>query len=53
MLREQKRMPSRVLIIEDDKDISHLVELHLRDTGCEVSPAFDGNAGLEQALSKS
>ena len=46
-------MPSRVLIIEDDKDIAHLVELHLRDTGYEVSLAFDGNAGLEQALSKS
>ena len=45
-------MPSRVLIIEDDKDIAHLVALHLRDTGYEVSLAFDGKAGLEQALSK-
>jgi DNA-binding response OmpR family regulator len=45
-------MPRRVLIIEDDKDIAHLVELHLRDTGYEVSLAFDGNAGIEQALSK-
>src|SRR3990172_9547992 len=52
MPREQKRMPSRVLIIEDDKDIAHLVALHLRDTGYEVSLAFDGKAGLEQALSK-
>lgn len=52
MLREQNRMPRRVLIIEDDKDIAHLVELHLRDTGYEVRLAFDGNAGIEQALSK-
>lgn len=51
MLREQKRMPRRVLIIEDDKDIAHLVELHLKDTGYEVSVAFDGNAGIERALS--
>ncbi|HUI44361.1 MAG TPA: response regulator transcription factor [Nitrospirota bacterium] len=52
MLREQKRMPRRVLIIEDDKDIARLLELHLRDAGYEVSLAFDGNAGIEQALSK-
>jgi DNA-binding response OmpR family regulator len=52
MLREQKCMPRRVLIIEDDKDIAHLVELHLRDKGYEVRLAFDGNAGIEQALSK-
>jgi DNA-binding response OmpR family regulator len=45
-------MPHRILVIEDDKDIAHLVELHLRDTGYEVSLAFDGNAGIEQALSK-
>jgi two-component system, OmpR family, alkaline phosphatase synthesis response regulator PhoP len=52
MLKEHKSMPRRVLMIEDDKDIAHLVELHLRDTGYEVNLAFDGNAGIEQALSK-
>jgi DNA-binding response OmpR family regulator len=45
-------MPSRILIIEDDKDIAHLVELHLKDAGYEVSLAHDGNSGLDQALSK-
>ena len=52
MQGEQKRMPRRVLIIEDDKDIAHLVKLHLQDSGYEVNLAFDGNAGIEQARSK-
>jgi DNA-binding response OmpR family regulator len=46
-------MPRRVLIIEDDKDIAHLVELHLRDAGYEVSLASDGGSGLKLALSRS
>ena len=45
-------MPRRILVIEDDKDIAHLVELHLKDEGYEVSRAYDGKAGLELALSK-
>ncbi len=48
----QKRVPRKILIIEDDKDIAKLVDLHLKDAGYEVSLAYDGNAGLEQALSK-
>lgn len=48
----QKNGPSKVLIVEDDRDISHLVELHLRDAGYDVHVAFDGSAGLEQALAK-
>lgn len=45
-------MTRRILIIEDDEDVARLVELHLKDAGCEVSLAHDGNAGLDQALSK-
>jgi DNA-binding response OmpR family regulator len=45
-------MSRNILIIEDDKDIAHLVELHLKDEGYEVSLAYDGKAGLELALSK-
>lgn len=45
-------MSRRILIIEDDKDIAHLVELHLKDAGYEVSMAYDGASGLEQALAK-
>ena len=42
----------KVLIVEDDRDISHLVELHLKDAGYDVDRAHDGAAGLEQALAK-
>ncbi|MGE5173830.1 MAG: response regulator transcription factor [Betaproteobacteria bacterium] len=45
-------MSRRILIIEDDKDIAHLVKLHLKDAGYDVSMAFDGASGLEQALAK-
>ena len=45
-------MPRRILIIEDDRDIARLVELHLKDAGYEVEMAHDGKAGLELALSK-
>lgn len=46
-------MSRKILVIEDDRDIARLVELHLRDLGCEVHLAHDGAGGLEQALSKS
>ncbi|MCP4657038.1 MAG: response regulator transcription factor, partial [bacterium] len=43
-------MSRRVLMIEDEQEISRLVELHLRDLGCEVTLAHDGNSGLRQAV---
>lgn len=45
-------MARKLLIIEDDKDIAHLVQLHLRDLGCEVDLAHDGMTGLEQARAR-
>lgn len=48
----QKNTPSKVLIVEDDRDISHLVALHLKDVGYEVDVAYDGSDGREQALAK-
>lgn len=42
-------MTKRVLIVEDDQDIAHLVALHLRDTDCEVETVADGQRGLERA----
>jgi len=39
-----------VLVIEDDSAISDLVEIHLKDLGCTVTKAFDGENGLEYAL---
>ena len=39
-------MNRNVLIVEDDRDIARLVELHLEDLDCSVSIASDGHAGL-------
>ncbi len=41
--------PKRILIVEDDLDISHLLEIHLRDCAFEVDVARDGVDGLERA----
>jgi DNA-binding response OmpR family regulator len=40
----------KALIIEDDKDISDLVAIHLLDMEFEVDKAFDGKEGLLKAL---
>lgn len=45
-------MSRKVLVIEDDKDIARLLELHLRDEGYSVTVVPDGKAGLQQALAK-
>ena len=41
-----------VLVIEDQKDIAHLVQLHLADLPCKVELAFDGRSGLAAAETK-
>lgn len=40
----------KVLIIEDDKDISELISIHISDMDFEVDKAFDGKVGLLKAL---
>lgn len=45
-------MARRVLIVEDDRDIGNLVELHLADLECEVDRAYDGPTGLNSALAR-
>jgi DNA-binding response OmpR family regulator len=40
----------KVLIIEDDKDISELISIHISDMDYEVDKAFDGKTGLLKAL---
>ena len=42
----------RILVIEDDPDISGLVELHLTDAGYSIELVADGTTGLERALSE-
>ncbi|HMC22794.1 MAG TPA: response regulator transcription factor [Thermoanaerobaculia bacterium] len=46
-------MARRILVVEDDRDIAHLVELHLQDLGADVSIAHDGGVALELALRRS
>jgi DNA-binding response OmpR family regulator len=39
----------KVLLVEDDRDISHLVKLHLEDEGYTVLVSADGDEGLQRA----
>jgi DNA-binding response OmpR family regulator len=43
----------RVLVAEDDRDIAHLIALHLRDMPCEVDVVHDGASALDRALAQS
>jgi DNA-binding response OmpR family regulator len=43
-------MNHKVLIVEDDRDIAKLVEMHITDLGCKCDLAHDGEVGLEKAL---
>ncbi len=40
----------KALIIEDDKDISELISIHLADMDLEVDKSYDGKDGLMKAL---
>ncbi len=42
-------MPQKVLVVEDDPDIIHLLQYHLEQEGYKVSVAQDGQKGLKQA----
>ena len=37
-----------VLIIEDDKEISDLLEIHLKDIDCQISKEYNGITGLNK-----
>jgi len=42
----------KVLVIEDDKEIVNLLEIHLNDIDCEVLKAYNGKDGLHTALTE-
>jgi two-component system, OmpR family, alkaline phosphatase synthesis response regulator PhoP len=42
----------KVLVVEDEKEISDLLEIHLTDLNCEVTKANDGKVGLDLALNE-
>jgi DNA-binding response OmpR family regulator len=41
----------KVLVIEDDKSIADLLEIHLKDLNCKVTTILDGSDGLKTATS--
>ena len=44
-------MADRILLVEDEEKLARMVEMELRYEGYEVTKAFDGRSGLDQALS--
>jgi DNA-binding response OmpR family regulator len=46
-------MRDRVLVVEDESEIAELVALHLRDAGCDVEVAGDGETALRRAAEPS
>jgi len=42
----------QILVIEDERDIADLIEIHLKDLDYDVSIARDGNAGLRRGSSE-
>lgn len=42
----------KVLIIEDDMEIIHLLKIHLKDLGCEVLTANRGDIGFQKAVNE-
>jgi len=41
-----------VIIIEDDLEIIHLLEIHLKDLGCTVQTAQQGDTGLRMVINE-
>jgi DNA-binding response OmpR family regulator len=46
-----KVMPKKILIIEDNQELAHLLKNHLQDLAFQVDLSFDGIAGLAKAES--
>ena len=44
-------MSRKILVVEDNKDLARLLELHLRDLNYDVDLTFDGDAGWAQIKS--
>ena len=47
---QQPQPMKQILVVEDDRDIAQLLEMHLKDIGCEVTVAHDGNQGYTRLL---
>jgi DNA-binding response OmpR family regulator len=52
-MRSERTPVSRtILVVEDDRDIARLLEMHLRDAGYTVTVTGDGITGLRAALGR-
>jgi DNA-binding response OmpR family regulator len=40
----------QVLVVEDDRAIVELLDIHLKDLGCQLHKCYDGEEGLKRAL---
>ena len=49
---ERPQKQHQVLVIEDERDIARLLEMHLRDANCQVTLAADGHEGMRQAFAR-
>ncbi|MBI4774656.1 MAG: response regulator transcription factor [Deltaproteobacteria bacterium] len=45
-------MSKAILIVEDNRDLCGLLDIHLRDMNFQVDLAYDGLAGLSKALTR-
>ncbi len=45
-------MKKEILVVDDERELARLVELHLRDAGFDVVLAHDGHRGLELATTR-
>lgn len=43
---------TKILVVEDDRDIRNLLVDTIMDMGCEVTEAEDGGIGLQKAISQ-
>jgi PAS domain S-box-containing protein len=48
--RFERTLAGRVLVVEDSRDVRHLIRLLLEQSGVEVDLAEDGRAGCEKGL---
>lgn len=44
------RTPRRILLVEDDRELAELLDLHLRNAGFEVEAVREGRVAVERAL---
>jgi DNA-binding response OmpR family regulator len=49
-LLASEHAPRRILVVEDERDIAELIELHLSELPAQITLANDGPAGLQLAL---